>query len=42
MGNDGHDHFSAEDGVMDVIDGGAGNDILDDYDDGTDSIANVP
>ena len=42
MGGDGHDHFSAQDSTVDVIDGGAGNDVLDDYDDGLDSITNVP
>ena len=42
LGGDGHDHFSTQDGLVDVIDGGPGSDVLDDYDNGTDTITNVP
>ena len=42
FGNAGADHFSATDGLRDIIDGGDGTDVLDDYDAGTDYVTNVP
>jgi hypothetical protein len=42
-GEDGDDHFSAADGLADTLDGGyGGQDVLDSYDNGIDSITDIP